>query len=434
MKREYRRDLQNNYLILEAPKSETEEEYALQMLLQNRVRGLLQIHSTSKDGMRYLHYEITSKQTLESLFENKPMEYQDILLVLSGIRDAAEDMRRYLLSAQHLLFSPDLIYVLPDRGGIQLCYYTGEHTYPISFLAEFILKKLDHRDPAAVALGYGLYDRASRENFSLDQTLKELLDSSVEPQTHAESLPEPAQTPPAEDPEGIPEEKDVDHDREDTGGIPVEHRDRKKKRRSFFSVIHPAVLLSFLLLVIALEVAMEQNLFTLMEAGGLFFLILAIEMLVNHGLHGHSKKEKPVWAEEDSDEEYEELLGEMYEERPAEEPIGETSFLLSEEDSASLRLIPVPGRSQKDQYPDICPTEKPLYIGKSEQEADIILPAATVSRMHARIQMRGTACYVQDMNSKNGTFVNGKRLSGQEECEIHREDEVAFAEVRYRVD
>ncbi len=450
MKREYKRDLQNNYLILEAPETEEEESYALPMLEQNSVRGLLQIHSSQRDGMRCLHYEITSKQTLESLFEKKPMEYRDILMVLTGIRDAAEDMQRYLLSARHLLFAPDLIYVLPDGNGIRLCYYTEENVCPISLLAEFILKNLNHRDSAAVALGYGLYDQVGMENFSLDQTLRALLAASdpggQEQEAAVPAYPDvsgpPVHPEKREPEEGMDETEDEEKDAgRDTGGIAVEHHERKKKEPGhFFSVIHPAVLLSFLVFVIALEIALMEQLLYLTEAGGLFFLMLAAELLINRGLIGKEKKEKPIWSDEETDEAYEALMDEMYQdeeeqaEAPAAEPIGETCCLTENEDPAALRLIHQPDRASQEAYPDICPSESPLYIGKKKGEADIILPVATVSRMHACIRMRGNVCYVQDMNSKNGTFVNGRRLLGQEEAEIHRDDVITFAGVRYRAD
>ncbi|MCD7736224.1 MAG: DUF6382 domain-containing protein, partial [Lachnospiraceae bacterium] len=180
MKTDYKRDLQNNYLILEVPEEKEEDGYGLRMAEQNQVKGLLPIHESRRDGMLYLHYEITSKQTLESQHEKKTMGYQDILYILSEIRDTLENMRKYLLSPQQLIFAPELIYVLPERGGLLLCYYVREHEFPITVLAEFILKRLDHRDRQAVALGYGFFQQAAGANFSLAETLREILATSGE--------------------------------------------------------------------------------------------------------------------------------------------------------------------------------------------------------------------------------------------------------------
>ena len=73
MNAEYKRDLQNNYLILEAPEAE-EDDYRLRMAEQNEISGLLPFHSARKNGILYLHYEITSRQTLESVYERWAMK------------------------------------------------------------------------------------------------------------------------------------------------------------------------------------------------------------------------------------------------------------------------------------------------------------------------------------------------------------------------
>jgi sigma-B regulation protein RsbU (phosphoserine phosphatase) len=46
-------------------------------------------------------------------------------------------------------------------------------------------------------------------------------------------------------------------------------------------------------------------------------------------------------------------------------------------------------------------------------ECDIILDAAAVSRQHAQIVTDGNAYYVEDLHSRNGTFVNGKLIQGR---------------------
>lgn len=44
---------------------------------------------------------------------------------------------------------------------------------------------------------------------------------------------------------------------------------------------------------------------------------------------------------------------------------------------------------------------------------DIVLPTGTVSRRHARILREGDRCYLEDLGSNNGTFVNGRRIEGR---------------------
>ena len=51
----------------------------------------------------------------------------------------------------------------------------------------------------------------------------------------------------------------------------------------------------------------------------------------------------------------------------------------------------------------------PNVIGRSE-DADISIDRTEASRYHAKISVEGTNAVIEDLNSKNGTFVNGKRL------------------------
>ena len=50
-------------------------------------------------------------------------------------------------------------------------------------------------------------------------------------------------------------------------------------------------------------------------------------------------------------------------------------------------------------------------IGRTD-EADICLDRTEVSRCHAMITVQGTTAIIEDLGSKNGTYVNGRQLDG----------------------
>ena len=56
-------------------------------------------------------------------------------------------------------------------------------------------------------------------------------------------------------------------------------------------------------------------------------------------------------------------------------------------------------------------TQGPNIIGRTI-DADLCIDRTEVSRCHARILVQGTAATIEDMGSKNGTYVNGERLDG----------------------
>jgi uncharacterized protein YkwD len=61
---------------------------------------------------------------------------------------------------------------------------------------------------------------------------------------------------------------------------------------------------------------------------------------------------------------------------------------------------------------------------------DLVIDETTVSRHHAKIQYRGGICSVIDLESTNGTFVNGERVRGS--LTFKAGDELSFGSARYR--
>ena len=66
-----------------------------------------------------------------------------------------------------------------------------------------------------------------------------------------------------------------------------------------------------------------------------------------------------------------------------------------------------------------------------ETACDAVINLPTVSRIHAKIRRKEEEYYLTDMNSRNGTAVNGRLLLPEEEYRLQPEDEVDFAQARY---
>ena len=70
-----------------------------------------------------------------------------------------------------------------------------------------------------------------------------------------------------------------------------------------------------------------------------------------------------------------------------------------------------------------------LSIGRSA-DADVRIEDRYASGVHARLYSRGANYYVEDMNSTNGTFLNGGRLDG--EAKLNDLDEVRIGDTEFR--
>jgi predicted component of type VI protein secretion system len=67
-----------------------------------------------------------------------------------------------------------------------------------------------------------------------------------------------------------------------------------------------------------------------------------------------------------------------------------------------------------------------MILGRDD-DCDIVLAERQVSRQHIRIYWEGNRYFITDLESKNGTWVNGQRLEGTRELNDGDEIHVALA-------
>ena len=83
-----------------------------------------------------------------------------------------------------------------------------------------------------------------------------------------------------------------------------------------------------------------------------------------------------------------------------------------------------------EQFPDIRLDRAVVRIGHG-RDTDVQVNRDTVSQMHARILREGDSYYIEDLNSTNGTYVNGQPLSYTEKRKLKPMDFIHFADVSY---
>ncbi len=72
-----------------------------------------------------------------------------------------------------------------------------------------------------------------------------------------------------------------------------------------------------------------------------------------------------------------------------------------------------------------------VSIGRSSQ-SDVQISDRYASGLHARVYSRGGRYYVEDMNSTNGTLLNGGAVSGT--AELMERDLIAIGDTSFRVE
>jgi hypothetical protein len=87
---------------------------------------------------------------------------------------------------------------------------------------------------------------------------------------------------------------------------------------------------------------------------------------------------------------------------------------------------------EKGKYPAI-QIEKSTVVGCMEEGCNYLLKERGISRMHAKLMKKEDGLYLLDLNSTNGTFLNGEGLISGEDVKIEEGDIVAFARCEYMV-
>lgn len=72
-----------------------------------------------------------------------------------------------------------------------------------------------------------------------------------------------------------------------------------------------------------------------------------------------------------------------------------------------------------------------MILGSDRQESDICIPLPMVSRVHARVLVDAQGTFLEDLNSTNGTHVNGELLQYKERRMLEKGDIISLAGESY---
>ena len=171
MKVEYRRDLQNSYLVLIEENQNADESYDLRMIMENQIEGLLSCERKLMNNDILYYYDVTSKISLEDMCRVKKIQGRDMLFLLNRLLGILDKLEEYLLSENSLCLIPQYIYMDDAMEQINFCYVPGESwdfQVQLRELMEYLLPYLEHNNQESMLIGYGLYHYVLRERFTVD--------------------------------------------------------------------------------------------------------------------------------------------------------------------------------------------------------------------------------------------------------------------------
>ena len=180
MELRYQRDLYRVQLCCDTKKEEKELGYPLQMCLRNTIRGLLPCQIQGDGGHTSVCWDVTSRHSITRMVGDGQLETAMLKKILESLRNAMEELERYLIPCEYLVPDPDCMFLTADTGEISfLCDFENMQSFQVALpvLGEYVLAHMDHRDPEAMRLGYGLYKLTVEETFDR-QALARLCESA----------------------------------------------------------------------------------------------------------------------------------------------------------------------------------------------------------------------------------------------------------------
>lgn len=379
----YKRELNHSYMVLRCSGMELTERYDYRILMHNRIRRLLPCSMRQMDGEDFLYYDISSKQPLERLYEGGMLKASDLADIIREIAAVQADLGEYMLDESGLLLEEGMIFADVETKELHFAFYPGnkEAVRQYEGLADFFLGNTDHSQEQAVDLAYEFYRMSKTDYFVLSSFLP-LLEkklASVKTGWEEESLAEMERLEGAALKADFGDSQDRE-EKEETG----EKEGKKAKKEGVFQR-----LLSFL------------------------------------------KREKGARAETDISEEWSDMVWDSYEQQLYENGSQETVYF-ADLDKKERQIQKALCLRAEEGNRKILLRDFPITFGKMKGRVTIVLEDHSVSRIHAQIEAAEDGMRIRDLNSRNGTCINGKKLLPNEAEPLQEGDTVSFGRERFR--
>lgn len=388
---EYKHEPNHNYLMIRGENNIQSRDYKILMLEQNNIRGLLDFRSEYMDNVSYYYYEISSKQSLKEYFNGISMKKEQIKSIVSGIIDLIEILNGYLLNTANIILMAEFIFIDPATTTPYFCYdpdYNNNFNDGLRELFSYFIKAIDHSDKETVEYAYELYCNSMKNNF----ILKDLVNGSDK----VEKL-------------SVPEYSTAEIDIRD---------DIKEEQPECFSeknIVKPLLLAAYVIGSVAVGVCVDYRI-------TITLLILCCIFMITV---------KKIYKSGEENNNHETILSEpaMYTDN---QPVN-IECVKDVEETVLMNI------NEKGLH-SITSTEEgeiielsmfPFVLGKLKEKTDGYINSELISRIHARFVFEKDNIFVEDMNSKNGTFINGIRMSPYNKVAIHNGDKIRFADKEF---
>lgn len=421
----YYKDYKHNYLIIKDNGCLSENVYQRKMMTENKISGLIPSSEKHINGELLLYFEITSKQSLRSLFDGRAIGIDFLRKFFVQLKTMNDVLQKYLLDGSCLVLLPEYIFQDIGTKDMYFLYYPDPEEGNLSDLMDFFIKSVDGEDLEAVETVYRMADLVKKEQFVLDEVL-EWFQEDHEEVSDINQFEEEKTTEKVnvirENSKGYGEQQEEIH-MEDICRDEYKPEDEKRIIKVLpliaFAVAGAGILTYIMCFY---QLSYQEEIYLIAGWGAVIAVLLG-----SAGWYFMPKILKPKERKEVKEESPNYRYVPTYENSILEDAeVGNTVFIPWTENCENKLY----GIDWKNKY-HIDLNKLPLTVGKLAGMVDMMINEQSISRMHARFTRSGGKIYITDLNSTNGTFRNGMRLAPNSSELIEPGDEIRLGKLKF---
>lgn len=390
----YKRTHKDSYMVIE--QDTYTSDYEEQMLKENQIRSLLSFYTMQINGKIQFWYDISGKQSLRDYLEQTEITLDVLDQIVLYLILAYEDIHKFLLKQERVCLQPETVYVgRQEPLHMYLCYCPFDIAQEplFSSIMEYILTLIDHKQELLMQLCYRLYQMTLQEGTTLYD-----LHCCIQDAMEQNALSQNGESYRIErEAEGsmIPEEESFTQ----STGIQVEEEDKWTETGERMT-----------------QEGESQDIYYVSGANRALQEILTLGQKIKEMIQGwlHQIGNQPPRKED--------FLIE-----PEPRAVEPTVLLHQAKQPCEGKLL-YQGTNEEENY---VIRREVFGIGSDGEKNDACLHSSAVSRCHAKITRQENIFYIEDLNSTNGTFLNGKMLNYMQKYPLASMDRIAFADVIY---
>ena len=408
----YERNLTGSFMKIPACLSASFDE---KIMLKRKLPGLLPVEKCYVNAMGQYWYNITGKQSVDTYCRMKEIGIDFIERMIISICSQIEILEWNLIDTNCLMLDPELVYITNQTQEIIFTLYPdakGNLAQELQHLMEYLLTKIDHKDMDAVHAAYGIYEKTLDPSYSVID-IRDAIVEAKKAGARERVLRQQAQIEQRE--REIEVEKTGRIIKNETGlnkmigGLKQKFAESSEKNKAAYSP----------------RMVRESN------------PVEKRNLMANTGRNIFGRKDKKKSVKYNRRNPYPESLNvaetpsyevSMHEELVQEMPEVHPTVCLANYQAKPQGMLLYEGAENRENISLMQPLVK---IGKG-RGVDAKIEKGTISHFHAQINHEQGTFYIEDLNSTNGTFVNGEGLTYKERKKLEINDIVQFADIRYR--